>query len=177
MKISDGKKENLNNRIKYEKLKKHINEKDGTERRAKKYVEKHNTENTVKTVNGVKNKITEKHYGTRKSRNWEKDDAKTMKSEKYETCILFDDTENIMLKNMKIVKTVIYETHREETDKIHEKIFGRFANVKLELETMNLDKIPEKVKFENEEVERKEIFRIMLGKNLKLYKIISAEIR
>lgn len=163
----------INEKISYLKNKKHLNEDCDAriKRKAREYVKACNMKNEKQVFNGVGNVNAVKYYGKRTPREYEKDEIATSKITIKTPVILLDENE-ITVEEGVVEKMKIREKHLEETDKEYEKIVVILPKYKIKIvcENIDFDDIPQKIKYEKEEIEKEEIFSAMIGKNAKLYK-------
>lgn len=192
MKISQEEKQKIEKHMKSEKAMKYIHEtKDQREKRKyREYVENYNRHNIVKIVNGMtgaihknqpyiyqkkeegwdKNNIVFKKYF---KQYWQNHDRKSVKFEKKEICILY---ENGMAK----VLNAIIEHHerdsydREETDKHEEYTMMRLPKLKMRFEVEKMrkfDKISQVIEMEGEEITKEDLLQAILQKAINIYEV------
>ena len=165
----------INEKISYLKNKKYIKEDRNAriKRKAREYVKACNMKNEKQVFNGVGNVNAVKHYAKRTPREWEKFDKKSVKSVEKAPIILIDDDE-IIVEMGKIKTEKIYEKHLQEMDKEYEKIIVTLPEYKLKIgvEKIDLDEIPEKIKYNGEEGSREEIYKTIIGNNIKIFRAV-----
>lgn len=165
----------INKNLRDVKNKKYLHEdkKEREKRKAREYVKKWNKTHADKIYNGVGNINAKKIYAKRTPRSYEICERKSIKNRIKTAVILLDGNEITV--EMGIVKfEKVYEKYLEEMDKEYEKIIVTLPKYKMNIlvEKIEFDNIPEKIKYEGEEIERSEIFSAILGKNTRIYRAL-----
>lgn len=165
--------EKINEKILQQKNRKYLFEdkEKRIERKAREYVKACNLKSEKQIINGVKNVKRETHYAKRTPREYEKDET-TIRKMTIKTPVILLDENEITIEKGVVEKIKICEKHLEETDKEFEKIVVYLPKYKIKIACENIDfnDIPQKIKYEKEEIEKEEIFAAMIGKNVKLYR-------